>query len=418
MKELNIGVNEAGQRMDKLLKKYLKHAGSGFVYKMLRKKNIVLNDKKADGSELLVQGDVIKLWFSDETLAKMSGNPSEEAGLEASEKQNTNQTNTAAKSDRNERKGAEKALSNERCQQAQDNARKAAHGVRQSTGAQGAAKEKRQKESEALARAIVYEDAHLLLVNKPAGWLSQSDGSGLVSLNERCLSYLTETGQLSRQQLETFKPGIANRLDRNTSGLVLFGKSLPALQALGAMLKERSLEKYYLCIVKGELRAPCRISGWLVKDARTNRVRILDEAPKREKTAGQAQGKTGGKAHTNKRGETADAAEIVTAYEPLELRDGFTLLRVHLVTGKTHQIRAHLASIGHPLLGDVKYGDAALNKRMLAACGVKRQMLHAYELHFPVLKPEHVLSALSDQHIKAAPPEDFLRALSYLQLSL
>lgn len=318
MREIRVSTNEAEQRLDKLLHKYLKNANTSFIYKMLRKKNIVLNDKKAEGKELLHLGDSVKMYFSEETFAIMAGPI--------------------------EKKPATLDVATFR-------------------------------------PLIVYEDPQLLIVNKPAGWLSQSDGSSLPSVNEYCLSYLQATGQLSDTQLRTFKPGIANRLDRNTSGLILFGKTLPASQELAQLLRDRTLEKYYLAIVQGRIEAPACIDGYLLKDERTNRVKIRKQA-------------------------FQDASEIHTAYAPLKTAEEFTVLRVHLITGKTHQIRAHLSSIGHPILGDPKYGNQEVNAYYRRAYGVRTQLLHAFELHFPA-KLDGVLQSLAGKTLRAEVPKEF-----------
>ncbi len=348
MREIRVGMNEAGQRLDKLLKKYLKEAQPSFIYKMLRKKNIVLNERKAEGKEILAEGDSVKMYFSEETFALMTGG---QANIPAPQ-QNTSQ-------------GAET------CGIAADQ-KKAAVKKESAVGA-----------AEALKDRIVYEDEQLLLINKKAGWLSQSDGSAVLSANELCLSYLAESGQLDDIQLQTFKPSIANRLDRNTSGLLIFGKTLPALQALAVLLRERSLRKYYLAVVSGVLREPRQISGFLTKDKARNQVRIMKQP-------------------------AGDAAPIETAYEPIhvcEAKHAYTVLRVHLITGKTHQIRAHLASIGHPILGDPKYGNIGENRYWQGKCGLRGQLLHAYELDFPQLTGS--LSALSGKCLRAAAPESF-----------
>lgn len=346
MREIKVGINEAGQRLDKLLKKYLKEAQPGFIYKMLRKKNIVLNERKAEGKEILAQGDSVKLYFSEDTFAVMTGSRENESSMlpETGRK-------LGAKSSKGEK--------------------------RQKAAA------KKAGPAESIRDRIIYEDEQLLLLNKKAGWLSQSDGSAAVSANELCLSYLADSGQLDSAQLRTFKPSIANRLDRNTSGLLIFGKTLPALQELAVLLRERSLRKYYLAVVSGVLREPRQISGFLSKDEKLNQVRITKQA-------------------------TKEAAPIETAYDPLFVCEGkhaYTLLRVHLITGKTHQIRAHLSSIGHPILGDPKYGNAAENRYWHGKCGLRGQLLHAYELDFPQLAG--ALTDLSGKCFRAEPPESF-----------
>lgn len=360
MREINVSTNEAGQRLDKLLRKYLKNANTSFIYKMLRKKNIVLNDKKAEGKEILNLGDSVKMYFSEETFATMTGRTeqysgSAEANRAAAESASA-QTASAGKNSAQTRRGASSGNSSER-------------------------REKRAFDVEKFRKHIVYEDENLLVLNKPSGWLSQSDGSGLPSVNELCLQYLMATGVLTETQLQTFKPGIANRLDRNTSGLILFGKTLPALQALAGLLRDRTMEKYYLAIVCGDIDHAQRIDGYLTKDERTNRVEIRPQP-------------------------FPDAVEIHTAYEPLKRSTDYTVLKVHLITGKTHQIRAHLRAIGHPIIGDPKYGRNDANAYYRTHGGVKSQLLHAWELHFPE-KLDGPLRDLAGRTITAEPPKDF-----------
>ena len=314
MKMLVVTEKEAGQRMDKLLAKYLNLAGKGFIYKMLRKKNITLNGKKCDGSERLSQGDQIRLFLSDETIEKFS----------------QTQVQTVK----------EQALD------------------------------------------ILYEDQHILLVNKPSGMLSQKARETDESLVEYVISYLLKKGELSKSDLKTFRPSVCNRLDRNTSGLVVAGKSLPSLQILSAALKDRSIHKYYLCVVKGDLTNIRTIKGYLRKDEQTNQVEIFkDPVP--------------------------GSLPIVTVYEPVSREGEYTLLKVTLVTGRTHQIRVHLSSIGCPLVGDGKYGDKGVNEEARKRFGIRFQMLHSYEIVFPSL-PEP-LSYLEGKSFMAPLPEPFAR---------
>lgn len=360
MRELRIQKNEAGQRLDKLLKKYLKEAPGSFIYKMLRKKNILLNDKKADGTEILQLQDSVKMYFSEETFQKMRGEGA-----------------VPSKGDGNAASKTASSLS------------------RQDIGPilHGSGFSSLQKAAAALRKQIIYEDEEVLLISKPAGWLSQMDGSHAVSANECCLAYLMETGQLSDVQLNTFKPGIANRLDRNTSGLLIFGKTLPALQALSKLLNDRTLAKYYLCVVQGTIRKAEHIQGYLYKKTSGNQVLISRERGK-------------------------EAAEIHTEYEPLSWNGHYTLLRVHLITGKTHQIRAHLASCGHPLLGDEKYGQHEVNQQLYEEYQLRGQLLHAYELHFPKNPEGNVLDHLADRHFFAPLPQPFTAFLEAEKLPL
>ena len=135
------------------------------------------------------------------------------------------------------------------------------------------------------------------------------------------------------------------------------GKSLLGLQALSKAIKERTIGKYYLCLTAGIIEKPSRVEGWLFKDERTNKVEILFQ-------------------------ERPGSARIITEYRPIKSHDGVTLLEVHLITGKTHQIRAHFAALGHPLLGDPKYGNPAKNREAARRYGVGRQLLHAYRVEF------------------------------------
>lgn len=321
MKEFRIGPNEAGQRLDKFLGKYLRGASTGFLYKMLRKKNITVNDRKQSGAEKLSEGDIVRFWFSDESFAKLQGSVEERLACVL----------PPVSSD--------------------------------------------------FRRNILYEDEGILILDKPAGMLSQKAAAGDISANELLLTYLMEQGSVTEESLRSFRPAIANRLDRNTSGLLLAGKTLPALQTLSACLRERSVEKYYLACVKGRMRKAQEVRAFLSKNSATNQVtvRSVPEGPE-------------------------DRA-IRTAFVPLAEAEDCTLLLIHLITGRTHQIRAQLSALGHPLLGDPKYGDTALNRRIAAEHGIRRQLLHAYILRFP--RCAGVLAGLSGKTLRSPWPEDF-----------
>ncbi len=314
-----IGERESGQRFDKYLHRILPNAGSGFLYKMLRKKNITLNDKKADGSEKIAAGDCVRIFFAQETLDKFMDRPS-------------GQYRTVYK----------------RLQ-----------GIR-----------------------LIYEDDHILIADKPAGVLSQKADKSDLSLNEWLIGYLLEKGGISEKELAFYKPSVCNRLDRNTSGMVLCAKTLRGAQLLGGLLKDRTLHKYYQLYVKGMVAEEQLIEGYLHKDEKKNKVTIKpfpgssDHGGVPELNAGKKNGL----------GDKEDAY-IQTRYTPLRQEPDKTLLEVELITGKPHQIRAHLASIGHPLLGDYKYGDRAWNERYRQKYGVQSQLLHAYKVMFPPLPP-------------------------------
>lgn len=321
MKQIEIKANEAGQRLDKLLGKYLNKAPKSFLYKMLRKKNITLNDKKADGSEKIQLGDVVKIYLSDETFEKFS----ETIEIETTKKQNNH---------------AKEPL------------------------------------------RIIYEDENILLLNKKSGMLVQKAEKSDYSLNDAILEYLAEKGEVTTETLKTFKPSICNRIDRNTSGLVAAGKSLMGLQELSLLFRERTLHKYYRCYVSGIVKKPSKIQGYLYKDERTNQVTVRN-SPKGE------------------------AKPIETEYTPISYGEDMTLLEVKLITGRTHQIRAHLASIGHPVIGDSKYGNGKVNQKYRKLCNIKSQLLHAYRIEFPAM--DNRLSYLSGKSFVAEVPEEFVR---------
>ncbi|MEI3188357.1 RluA family pseudouridine synthase [Clostridiaceae bacterium Marseille-Q4143] len=310
MKLITVHKQEEGQRLVKLLGAYLKEAPNSFFYKMLRKKNITLNGKKADGTEKLKCGDEIRLFLSDETYEKFAG----------------------------------KVQPKEKFPMAKLN--------------------------------IVYEDSNVIFINKPAGMLSQKSVPSDVSLNEYLLGYLEKSGQWKQEESKAFRPSVCNRLDRNTSGMVICGKSMAGLQQMAALLKDRSLHKYYLCLVKGVMTESQHLEGYLLKDENSNQVKIFQK-------------------------ETEGAAHIITEYEPLYTEGETTLLKVTLVTGKSHQIRAHLSSIGHPIIGDPKYGDRKVNAFFRETHGIKNQMLHAWKLTFPELAEP--LDNLSEKSFEAEP---------------
>ncbi len=314
MEQLVIKEKQEGQRLDKYLGKYLKEAPKSFLYKMLRKKNITLNGKKAQGMEILRAGDEIRLFLARETIEKFRGE---------------------------ELRGARGNLD------------------------------------------IVYEDEQVLFVNKPVGMLSQKAAKDDVSLVEYITGYLME--EETEQTFQGFRPGICNRLDRNTSGLVAAGKSIQGLQELSRRFRERSMKKYYLALVKGRVDKPCHCKGFLAKDEKTNRVTISSV-------------------------RKPDSQPIETKYRPLEVSGrGDTLLEVQLLTGRSHQIRAHLASMGHPVIGDWKYGEKKCNGYYREKYGAETQLLHAWKLCFQ--KEEGCLQGLSGKTVTASPPELFLKVL-------
>ncbi len=240
---------------------------------------------------------------------------------------------------------------------------------------------------------MLYEDDHVLILDKPAGILTQQAKPGDLSLNEWMIGYLLDTGAINSQELRLFKPSVCNRLDRNTSGLVLCGKSLPGSQALSELIRRRGVRKFYRTICVGILRADAdnaglTLQGYLQKDSRTNRVRVTGQGP-------------GDYIHTVCRPLRYGSLSTDLPQKPLY----FTELEVELITGKPHQIRAHLASAGHPLVGDCKYGKAQVNGVFKQRFDLQWQLLHACRLEFPDL--DGPLTALGGTNVQAPLPACF-----------
>lgn len=310
MRSLRIMEAESGQRFDKYLMKYMKLAPKSFIYKMLRKKNITLNGKKAAGNEVLQAEDEIILFLSEETI--------------------------------------ENFCREERVITAEGNL------------------------------DILYENKHVIFINKPAGMLSQKAANDDISLIEHLEAYLIKNG-VSPDERRAFFPGVCNRLDRNTSGVIAAGKTLKGLQILSELLQKRGVDRCYLCIVSGVIKRPGRLEGFLHKEEEQNKVFIS-----KDKELG---------------------AKIITAYEPLAFNEKYTLMRVQLITGKTHQIRAHLSSIGYPVIGDRKYGSPKVNTEVQQKFGLKHQLLHSYEMVFHEMPSP--LEDLAQRTIQAPEPEIF-----------
>ena len=217
------------------------------------------------------------------------------------------------------------------------------------------------------------------MLNKPAGVLTQKAKPEDFSLNEWLIGHLLAADAIKETDLATFHPSVCNRLDRNTSGIVLCGKTLAGSQALSRIIKNRSVKKYYQTVCKGKILQESTLEGYLYKDERTNTVQVfpdMAEAPE-------------------------DASFIKTIYTPSAVAGEYTLLTVELVTGKTHQIRAHLAYLGKPVLGDIKYGNRKMNERT----GTKTQALCAVRISFLDIPEENTLHYLSGKVIKLKEPQ-------------
>lgn len=323
MREYIIREHEAGQTLLKFLRKYMPLAPDSFFYKMLRKKNITYNSRKAEGKERLCEGDSIRFFLAEETI-------------EGFRKEHTDKLA--------EYRTAYRTLRN---------------------------------------IGIVYENAHLAVCNKPAGILTQKADDTEVSLNEWLVGYLLHTGAVTEAELATFRPSVLNRLDRNTYGLVLGSKSIVGSRVISEWIRDRRIRKFYRMIVLGTGLTETTLRGYLKKDSSANRVSLCNDP---------------------------EAGEYIeTKYAPIYEKNGKTLVEAELITGKTHQIRIHMASTGHPLIGDYKYGNREYNEYYKKKLQISSQLLAACRLEFPQTQGE--LSELSGKCISIPEPELFMTAL-------
>lgn len=340
MRELIITTQEEGQRLDRYLARYFPKTSSGFLYKMLRKKNIKRNQGKASGAEKLQAGDRIQIYFSEDTMQEfgappLAGQPvNPDAGLTFKQKRLRDQVR------------------------------------------------------------LLYQDEDIVIIHKPSGMLTQKAAAGDDSVNDYLLDYWREELMKEKALPASFKPSAVNRLDRNTSGIVLCGITVRGLQTLSALLKNRNLEKYYLCLVKGQVTGSQKAVAYLKKDRKKNQVEIIAR-------------------------QVPGSSRIETWYRSLCCCKEASLLRVRLITGKSHQIRAHLACLGHPVLGDGKYGDPVIN-RQLYKLGVHNQLLHSSELVIPgeTADPSAVFRRIAGLHIIDEMPADFYRVLEKYNMKI
>ncbi len=219
---------------------------------------------------------------------------------------------------------------------------------------------------------IVYEDDNLMLLNKKPGVIVHQDKNyDTDCMVNRVQRYLFEKGEYNPEADKAFSPALVNRIDRNTGGIIIAAKNAMALRVLNEKVRTREIRKFYLCIVKGCPKKKCdTLKDYLTKDENKNTVRVS-------------------------KNETKNSKEIITKYSVISYdkeRD-LSLIEVELLTGRTHQIRAHMAHIGHPLLGDEKYGDKALNRRYHQ----NHQLLCSYKLVFDFKTSADELNYLNEK---------------------
>ncbi len=315
MREIRVGKNDSNQRLDRFLKKYMDEAGTGFIYKMLRKKNIKVNESKASPEMMIFEGDTIQLYLSDETIDKFIGT-----------------------------------------------------------------KEVRKSK---LAPRIIYEDENLVLVNKPAGILSHGAGEEFEeNIVDSLVTYLIQKGDYIPRIEKTFSPSICNRLDRNTSGVIIGAKNSEALRLVNKAIKEGSVRKYYKTIVKGTIKEDFEHKGFLIKDEDRNLVDISDKQGERSK-------------------------DVYTKFRVIMSKGGYSLLEVELITGRTHQIRSTLQTMGYPVIGDRKYGNSVVNDEFRKKYGLQNQWLHGYKIVLNGL--EEKLDYLNSREFIAEPDQLYVK---------
>ena len=288
MKELTVGKNDAGQRLDRFVGKALPLLPESLLQKYIRLKRIKLNGKGSKRDTRLNEGDVLSLYINDEFFEK----PTE---------RNSYLKVGAPRLD------------------------------------------------------IVYEDENILLADKKPGVLCHSAGEwDYNTLIANIQAYAYQKGEWRPREENAFAPALCNRIDRNTGGIVIAAKTAEALRVINEKIKEREIEKYYLCVVRGRPKpAEGELRGYIFKDAAKNRVYV-------------------------RRKPEPGAKEALTYYRTLASQGGLSLVECRLGTGRTHQIRAQMAAAGTPLLGDGKYGSDRENKKL----GEDGQLLYSYRLEF------------------------------------
>ncbi|WP_160690657.1 RluA family pseudouridine synthase [Clostridium sp. C2-6-12] len=287
--KIEIGPNEAGQRLDKFLRKLLKDVPLSAIFKALRKKDIRVNGAKQNEKYFLQEGDLVEIKYiqskkEDKTQKFIKVDPK---GLK-----------------------------------------------------------------------IVYEDDNIIIVEKWINILVHSDSNEgkEPTLTDYVLSYLNDKGDYVPENELTFTPAACNRLDRNTSGIVIFGKSFEGLKCINEAIREDEIKKYYYALAKGKVKDGL-YEAYILKNPDTNTSTVHDK-------------------------EVNNSKKIEMEISTVETNGAYSLLEINLITGRSHQIRAHLAHLGSPIIGDNKYGDKKLNSFFENKYGLNYQFLYAYKLNF------------------------------------
>lgn len=284
---IEIGSNEAGQRLDKFLRKLLKDVPLSAIFKALRKGDVRVNEKKQKEKYLLQDGDVVEIKY----------------------------INTKKDTKENFIKVDSSKLK------------------------------------------ICYEDENMVIVEKWPGVLVHPDSKKKeATLTDYVLSYLNAKGDYVPENEVTFTPAPCNRLDRNTSGMVIFGKNFESLRMLNEGIRDGEVDKYYNTLVKGRIKDGL-YKGYILKNEENNISKILDK-------------------------KVPDSKEIAMEVKTVQSNGAYSFLEINLITGRSHQIRAHLSHLGNPIIGDSKYGDKKLNSFFANKFGLDYQYLYAYKLIF------------------------------------